>query len=90
MNKQQVEIAVNAGLELLGDKSEVVVPVRLNDGVFFLRQLLVLIAQGHMGLQPTVQTEPPIPPKAPKVAQPGSPSPKKRAAARKKRSSKKK
>ncbi len=67
MNKQQVEIAVGAGLELLGDKSEITIPVKLNDGVFLLKQLLMLLVQGQLGLTPTVQTDqpesqrPPIP-----------------------------
>jgi len=86
MNKQQVELAVGAGMEILGDKSEIVIPVKLNDGVFLLKQLLRLIASGQMGLQPTVQQEPPIAPNA----QPGTPGPEKRAVARKKRVSKKK
>ena len=92
MNKQQVELAIGSGLELLGDKSEVAIPTRLNDGIFFLKQLLHLIASGQMGLQPTVQTqEPPLdglPPDAiPPIGQPnpGTPDKKKRAANRKKR-----
>ncbi len=82
MNKQQVELAVGAGLELLGEKSEVIIPVRLNDGAFFLKQLLMLIASGQMGLQPTVQTDPAVlPGDVPPVAtppQPTAPSQKKR------------
>ncbi len=63
MNKQQVELAVGAGLELLGDKSETAIPAKLNDGIFFLKQLLMLIAQGQLGLTPTVQEPSPTPPK---------------------------
>ncbi len=89
MNKQQVETAVGAGLELLGDESEITIPTKLNDGIFFLKQLLMLIGSGQMALQPTVQTPPGgLPDTPPK--QPGTPGPKKRAAARKKHSKKKK
>lgn len=57
MNKQQVELALGAGLELLGDKSETTIPVKLNDGIFFLKQLLHLIASGQLGLLPTMQDQ---------------------------------
>lgn len=90
MNKEQVQLAVSAGLELLGDKSEVVIPVKLNDGVFLLKQLLMLIAQGQMGLQPTVQEDNRDTTRAPPDPQPGTPDEATRAAARKKRASKKK
>ena len=62
LNKQQIEIAIGAGLELLGDKSEVIIPVKLNDGVFLLKQLLMGIAQGQVGLATTeALDEPPKP-----------------------------
>lgn len=59
MNKAQVELAIKTGLALLGDESEISVPVKLNDGVFLLKQLLISIAQGQLGLTPVVQPEPP-------------------------------
>lgn len=62
MNKEQVEIALGAGLELLGEKSEIVIPVKLNDGVFMLKQLLLAIANGQLGLTPVTQPEPPTAP----------------------------
>lgn len=58
MNRQEVETAVSTGLELLSNKSEVVIPIRLNDGVFYLKRLLRLIAAGEMALLPAVQSEP--------------------------------
>ena len=58
MNKEQVELAVNTGLELLGPKSEIAIPVKLNDGVFLLKQLLVGIAQGQIGLGSTMEDKP--------------------------------
>jgi hypothetical protein len=67
MNKEQVEIALGAGLELLGEKSEIVIPVKLNDGVFMLKQLLLAIANGQLGLTPVIQPEPPTAPKDPEV-----------------------
>lgn len=69
MNKQQIELAVGTGLELLGDKSELIIPVRLNDGVFLLKQLLMAIGNGSLGLTPTVQ--PPVTPEPP----PATPEP---------------
>ena len=59
MNQQQVELAVGAGLELLSDSSEVSIPAKLNDGVFLLKQLLLAIGQGQIGLTPVVQQDPP-------------------------------
>lgn len=58
MNKQQVEIAVATGLELLGEKSEIAIPAKNIDGAFLLKQLLMAIAQGQLGLTPTVQAPP--------------------------------
>ena len=87
MNKQQVEMAVGSGLELLGDKSEVAIPARLNDGIFLLKQLLHLIASGQLGLQPTMQNqEPPIGDPPPQTGLPKDP---RRKANRKKRAKKK-
>jgi hypothetical protein len=66
MDKRQVQTAVGAGLELLGEKSDIEIPVRLTEGVFYLNQLLILIASGKIGLAPTVMTggqEPVVPPK---------------------------
>ena len=86
MNKEQVELSVKAGLELLGPESDISIPAKLNDGIFLLKQLLALIAQGQMGLQPVVQ-QPPSGDAPPK--QPGTPDEDKRAANRKKRPKKK-
>ena len=87
MDKQQVEMAIGAGLELLGDKSDVTIPVRLNDGIFLLKQLLHLIGSGQMALQPAMQNREPPPIDPPQT---GLPNKEKRAAARKKRPQKKK
>ena len=57
MNKEQISLAVNAGLELLGPDSQVQVPARLNDGVFFLRQFLGSLAQGRLAITPVMQSE---------------------------------
>lgn len=59
MNKPQVELALKAGLELLGEESDISVPVKLNDGVFLLKQLLMAIAGGQLGLTPVVAQAPP-------------------------------
>jgi hypothetical protein len=61
MNKQQIEIAIGTGLELLGDKSDLPIPARLTDGTFLLKQLLLAIGNGSLGLTPT-QPTPPAPP----------------------------
>lgn len=55
MNKQQVELAVGTGLQVLGDSSDIAIPAKHNDGVFFLKQLLNAIATGQLALQPTMQ-----------------------------------
>ena len=68
MNKEQVQLAVSAGLELLGPNSDVSIPAKLNDGVFILKQLLAAIAQGHIGLSSTTQPEIPAP-SSPQVAE---------------------
>lgn len=81
MNKQQVEVAIGAGLELLGEKSDVPIPARLNDGVFLLKQLLMSIGNGSLGLTPT-QQQPPIGPDGkplrPPAQKPDSKGPSKR------------
>ena len=58
ISKEQVALAVQSGLELLGPKSEFPVPARMNDGVFFLRQLLIGIGQGQIALSSALQQEP--------------------------------
>lgn len=73
MNKQQVETALGAGLELLGDKSELAIPVRLNDGVFMLKQLLMAIANGQLGLTPVNPTPPELTPVDPDIDPPADP-----------------
>lgn len=76
MNKEQVEIAIKTGLELLGDESEVQVPMKMNDGVFLLKQLLLAIANGQLGLTPTAPPKPPeITPVDPDLEPPGEPDP---------------
>jgi hypothetical protein len=78
LNKQQVELALSAGLELLGDKSEVVVPVKLNDGIFLLKQLMMAIANGQLGLTPVTPPVPPaLKPPGEKNPTPRGPKPKK-------------
>jgi hypothetical protein len=70
MNKEQIGMAVQAGLELLGPESGVVIPVKLNDGVFFLKGLLVGIAQGKISLSSVEQgkqSPPATPPPATKT-----------------------
>lgn len=65
MNKEQIGMAIKAGLELLGPDSEVAIPAKLNDGVFFLKGLLGGIAQGKISLGDAVQElAPPAPPAA--------------------------
>lgn len=56
MDKQQVEVAIAAGLELLGDKSNIAIPARLSTGVFFLKNMLLQIAQGQLVLQQAMET----------------------------------
>lgn len=60
MTKEQVQLAVSSGMELLGPDSEVAIPAKLTDGVFFLKQLLISIGQGQIALaDPTPQPEVP-------------------------------
>lgn len=74
MNKAQVEVALKAGLELLGDESEISIPAKLNDGVFLLKQLLIAIANGQLGLTPVVAPQPPeITPVDPDIDPPADP-----------------
>jgi hypothetical protein len=67
MNKDQLELAVRSGLELLGPESEISIPTKLNDGIFFLKGLLGGIASGAIGLSSAMQDAP--------VATPGSKGP---------------
>lgn len=91
MSKEQVQMAVQSGLELLGPESEVKVPTKLNDGVFFLKGLLAGIAQGRISLSTAVQEEAPQAPPPGPVATKGPPAdPKKKRQAKKKATSKKK
>jgi len=75
MNRQQVEMAVGAGLELLGDNSDIAIPAKLLSGTFLLKQLLLAIGQGQMGLTPTAQTppQPELTPVDPSIDPPGEP-----------------
>ena len=66
LGKEQAVAAVDAGLELLGPKSGITVPIHLNEGVFLLRKLLEAIATGTIGLTPVVQEPPKSPPKSPR------------------------
>lgn len=50
LTKEQVSIGVRAGLELLGDSSNISIPARLNDGIFVLKQILFSVAQGRIVL----------------------------------------
>jgi len=59
MNKEQVGLAIQSGLELLGPESEVSIPAKLNDGVFLLKQLLQAVATGQIALAPATQEKPP-------------------------------
>jgi len=77
MNKAQVEIAISTGLEILGEKSEITIPVKHNDGVFLLKQLMMAIAQGQLGLTPTTVQAPPAP-EDPKKPNPTPRGPKKK------------
>lgn len=62
LDKNHVAMAVQAGLELLSPESEVRIPTRLNDGVFFLKGLLGALAQGHLALtSPRPEQAEPLP-----------------------------
>ena len=60
MNREQIAMAVNAGLELLSNKSEVAIPMRLFDSVSLLRLLLSGIARGEIALG-SPETPQPLP-----------------------------
>jgi hypothetical protein len=49
-------LALQAGLELTSDESDVQVPTRLVEGVFYLRHLLQQLADGRLIIGPAVQT----------------------------------
>lgn len=66
MNREQITLAVEAGLELLSPESDIKIPAKLNDGIFFLKGLLAGVAQGKISLSAAIQQEPPKPPKPPK------------------------
>lgn len=68
LNREQVGMAIQAGLELLGPESDVAIPAKLNDGVFLLKQLLGGIAQGKIALSPAVEQEPPAGAQKPEAA----------------------
>lgn len=68
MNKQQIELAITTGIELLGEKSEISIPMKMNDGVFYLRQLLMLIGSAKVTLGFPEQIAP-APAPAPAVAE---------------------
>lgn len=70
MNKEQVTMAIQAGMVLLGPDSDVQIPAKLNDGVFLLKQLLGGIGSGQIALsnveqQPQPPSEPPTPSEPP-------------------------
>ncbi len=90
MNKEQVALAVNAGLELLGPNSDLPIPAKLNDGVFFLRQFLSNVGQGRLAIVPATQKadQPPAPPADPPADPPAPNRKQRRTAASKKRAKK--
>ena len=59
MNREQIGLAVRTGVELLGETSQLTIPVRMNDGVFLLRQLLVQIGSGQIALSAVPQAPTP-------------------------------
>lgn len=57
MNRQQIALAIQAGMELLSDKSDIAIPARLLDGASLLKLLLRGIAQGEVSIAPVLQQE---------------------------------
>lgn len=57
MNQQQVESAIRSGLDVLGPESDVPIPAKHNEGIFFLRLLLTMIAQGKLGISQVPSAE---------------------------------
>ena len=55
MNREQIAIAIKAGLELLSEKSDIEVPVRMAHGVHLLNLLLNGIARGEVAISPVLQ-----------------------------------
>ena len=62
MNKEQIELGLRTGLDLLGPESDVKFAMRQVDGVVMLRQFLIGVLQGHLHIvvnpQAAVQGEP--------------------------------
>ena len=58
LTREQVAAAVQSGLEVLGENSEVSIPAKHVVGVYFLKQLLNEIGTGKVALAPVVFEKP--------------------------------
>jgi len=91
LTKEHVGKAVEAGLGLTDPESDLLQVFRTHAaGILLLRQLLVCLGNGTVGLGPTVQTPPPSPPAAITGNKGPVPKRKVRNAVRKKKAKKKK
>ena len=79
MTKEQVQVAIAAGLALTNPESEAPIPMKHASGAVILHQLLLAIGSGQVRLESATPDQPPKPPK-----------PTRKKATRKKKATKKK
>lgn len=85
ISKEQVELAIGAGLAVIGEKADTAIPAKYITGIQILRQLLILIGSGQVALSPTMKQAPAVPDSIPGKGKRG-----RKAAARKKKKASKK
>ena len=65
ITRQQLEVAVAAGLTLTNPESETLVPIKFTKGVEILHQILIGIGSGQLLLRAVEQPATATPPKPP-------------------------
>lgn len=66
LTSELLEKAVKSGLAVLGPESEISIPAKHNEGIFYLRAILTSLAKGEASLTPAKpQDHPPSPNESP-------------------------
>lgn len=65
LTNELLEKAVKSGLAVLGPESEISIPAKHNEGIFYLRAILTSLAKGEASITPAEQPpkDRPVPPR---------------------------
>jgi hypothetical protein len=61
LTSELLEKAVKSGLAVLGPESEISIPAKHNEGIFYLRAILTSLAKGEASVTPAQPKAPPAP-----------------------------